>query len=181
MHGIENAYQALVRKLEVEDWSRPLSIEENRIVSDMYSLWHIRCCWKNKYIDDQELVGILPALPTYSQDDREVLEKSNMMTSTDRGARAVLPGRHIAGILVQNDYGRVRNALRGYSWGIVESECGEFIVPDKSSIGLCLPVTPTICFFGGQDDRSVIAKPELQQMNAVLRLGSEQYYFGRKL
>ena len=181
MHGIENAYQALVSKLEVEDWSRPLSIEENQIVSDMYSLWHIRCCWKNKYIDDQELLGMLPARPAYSQDDREVLEKSNMMTSTDRGARAVLPGRHIAGILVQNDYSRVRNALRGYSWGIVESECGEFIAPDKSSIGLCLPVTPTIYFFGGQDDRCVVTKPELRHMNAVLRLGSEQYYFGRNL
>ena len=46
MHGIENAYQALVSKLEVEDWSRPLSIEESQIVSNMHSLWHARCCWK---------------------------------------------------------------------------------------------------------------------------------------
>lgn len=104
-----------------------------------------------------------------------------MATSTDRGESTVLPGRHIAGIRVQNDYGRVRNALRSYSWGIVESECGEFIVPDKSSAGLCLPVTPTIYFSGGQDDRRVVTKPELRYMNTVLKLGSEQYYFGRKL
>ena len=181
MHGIENAYQTLVSKLEVDGWSRPLSIEENRIVSDMYSLWHVRCCWKEKYVDDQELVGILPARPAFSQGDREALEKSNIATSIDRGETAVLPSRHIAGILVQNDWGRVRNVLRGYSWGVVESECEEFIVPDKCSIALCLPVTPTICFFGGQVDRRVVTKEELRHLNAALESGSEQYYFGRKL
>ncbi len=121
MQGIENAYQDVVSQLEVEDWSRRLGIEENQTVTDMYSLWHVRCCWKNKYLNDQELPGALPARPGYSQDDREALEKSNMVTSIDRGASAFLPGRHIAGTLVQNDYGRVRNALRGYSWGIVQS------------------------------------------------------------
>ena len=181
MQGTENAYQDVVSQLEVEGWSRRLGIEENQIVTDMYSLWHVRCCWKNKYLNDQELPGVLPARPGYSQDDREALEKSNMVTSIDRGASAVLPGRHIAGILVQNDYGRVRNALRGYSWGIVKSVCGEFIVPDKSSAGLCLPVTPTIYFSAGQDNRRVVMKSELRHMNTALRLGSEQYYFGRKL
>ena len=181
MQGIENAYQDIVSQLEAEGWSRRLSIEESQVVTDMYSLWHVRCCWKNKYLDDQELVGILPARPGYSQDDREALEKSSMATYIDRGASAVLPGRHIAGFLVQHDYGRVRNVLRGYSWGIVESACGEFIVPDKSSAGLCLPVTPTIYLSGGQDDRRVVTKPELHYMNTVLKLRSEQYYFGRKL
>ena len=181
MQDIENEYQALVSKLEVEDWSRPLGVEENRIIADMYSLWHVRCCWKDKYPDDQELVGVLPARPAYSPDDREVLEKNNMVTSIDRGARAYMPGRHIAGFLVQNGYGLVRDAVRGYSWGIVESECGEFIVPDNSSIGLFLPVTPTKFFFVGQDDRRVVNKPELRHMNTMFRLGSEHYYFGRKL
>ena len=181
MRGIENAYQNLVSELEIEDWSRPLSIEEHQIISDMYSLWHVRCCWKSKYLDDQELVGILPARPAYSQDDREALEKSNIATSIDRGTKAVLPGRHIAGILVQNDWGRVRSALGSYSWGIVESECGEFIVPDKNSVALCLPVTPAICFFAGQDVRRVVTQQQSRHMNAVLRSGSEQYYFGRSL
>ena len=181
MQSIENAYQELVSKLEVAGWSRPLSIEENQIVADMYSLWHVRCCWKNKYLDDQELVGVLPARPGYSQDEREALEKSNMVTSTDCGASAVLPGRHIAGFLVQHDWGRVRNALRGYSWGIVESKFGEFIVPDNSGVGLCVPVTPTICFSCGQNERRVVTKSDLLHMNAAFRSGSEQYYFGRQL
>lgn len=181
MHGIENAYQALVSELEVEDWSRPLSIEEKQIISDMYSLWHVRCCWKDKYIDDQELVGILPARPAFSQDEREALEKSNIATSTDRGERVALPSRHIAGFRVQNGWGRVRNALRGYSWGLAASECGEFIVPDKCSTALCLPVTPTMCFLGGQEDRRVVTKSEWHHINAALRSGSEQYYFGRSL
>lgn len=181
MQGIESAYQALISKLEVEDWSRPLGIEENQIVTDMYSLWHVRCCWKNKYLGDQELLGILPARPGYSKDDREALEKSKMVTSIDRGGSAVLPGRHIAGFLVQDNFSRVRNFLRSYSWGMVESKCGEFIVPDKSSVGLCLPVTPTIYFSGGQDGRRVVTKSELRYTNTLLKLSSEQYYFGKKI
>lgn len=46
MQSVENAYQELVSKLEVEGWSRRLSSEEDQIVTDMYSLWHVRCCWK---------------------------------------------------------------------------------------------------------------------------------------
>ena len=181
MHEIESAYQALVGKLEEEDWSRSLSIEESRIVSEMYSLWHVRCCWKNKPVDDQELVGILPARPAFSWDDREALEKSNMATSSDCGERVVLPSRHIAGSRVQDDWGRVRKAIRGCAWGIVESVCGEFIVPDKCSTALCLPVTPTICFIGGQVDSRVVTKAELRHINAVLGSDREQYYFGRNL
>ena len=181
MQGIENEYQGVVSQLEVEGWSRRLRSEENQIVTDMYSLWHVRSCWKKKRLKDQKLVGVLPPRSEYSQDDREVLEKHNIVIPKVIGSCVYLPGHQLAGDVIQIDWSDIKRVLQGCYWGMVQSKSGEFIVPDISGHRLFLPVTPTIMFVGGLREYCVITEPQLRQLNQQFKLISEQYYFGRQL
>ena len=182
MQSIENRYQDLASKLVTGGAAHWLSIAENQVVTDMYSLWHVRCCWKNQHLENQELIGILAPSEDYCKDQRESLEKHNLWTHVYEGCGASvhIPGHHIAGFLVQNDWGRVRNALRNCHWGILESDSGEFIVPDISRAGLALPVTPTMWLMKGEGHR-IVSKPELHQINEYVKLHSEKYYFKRPI
>ena len=180
MQKIERAYQEFVSQLVIDAATRRLNTQENQTVTDMYSLWHVRCCWRRVRLGDQELVGILAPTDDYSSNDKELLEKHNLSTCKTDGASVSIPGRHIAGILIQNDWGRVRRALRGFSWAIVESKFGEFIVPDNAGIRSAMPVTPTIYLTKGTGYHKVSGS-ELREINALLKAGSEQYYFGRQL
>lgn len=179
MPHIEDAYQALANELEVGGAAYRMGIEENQVVTDMYSLWHVRCCWKNLYIEDQELKGILAPSEDYSEDQRELLERHHFWTCEYEkcSTNVSIPGHHIAGFLLQRDWGRVRNALRGCQWRILESNSGEFIVTDSSRAGLVMPVTPTVCLVVTEGNSEL----ELRQVNALMKRRSEQYYFGRLL
>ena len=182
MQDIESAYQDLASELETVSEARCIGTEESQIVTDMYSLWHVRCCWKNLRIENQELIGVLAPSEDYCDDRRELLEAHHLWTYEYEscGSSVSIPGHHIAGYLVQRDWGRVRYALKECHWGILESNFGEFIVPDNSRAGLVMPVSPTICLTLGEG-RCVISEMELHQINASLKLSSEQYYFGRQL
>lgn len=181
MQNVENAYQVFVSKLEADGVDRRLSNEENQIVTSMYSLWHVRCCWKNKRLKDQNLLGILPPSTEYSKDDREVLEKHNIVAPKIIGSNVYLPSHQLAGNAIRVKWSHVKRDLQGCYWGMVQSKSGEFIVPDISGNRLFLPVTPTIMFVGGLHEYCVIDEPQLRQLNQQFKLISEQYYFGRQL
>ena len=182
MQSIENRFQELASKLAagyVPNW---FSAADNQVVTEMYSLWHVRCCWKNQRIENQELKGILAPSEDYCEDERELLEKHNFSTCVWEGcgSNVHIPGHHIAGALVQIDWGRVRNALRDCHWEVLESNSGEFIVPDSSRVGLVLPITPTMCLTEGEG-RRIISKAELHQLNELVKLHSQEYYFERPI
>ena len=180
MQEIENAYQELANRVEAGALVRRLNATERRVVSDMYALWNLRWYWKRQPLEDQELVGVLAPSKDYSLDQREMLEKHHVMSVKADADRVSIPGRHVAGAIIQMDLDRIRDELRRCSWGILKSRVGEFIVPDNSSSRIILPISPTLCFTN-REGYGVVSESALQEMNERSRQESEVFYFGRKL
>ncbi len=100
-------------------------------------------------------------------EQQENLEKNGYSFMTENG----MPGRMVAGILIQRHVYHFQRQLIGIPWGIVTAAQGEFVIPDEFGTTPIIPVSPTICLIAAWDnavlDRSGVKSVNLESTSAV--------------
>ena len=149
MLEVENAYQELADGIEEGRIVRRLRVAENRVVTEMYSLWWLRSKWQRKPLPDEPLMDVIELEHECSKDDRERLEKAGVSVI---GPGPKLDGRHIASGVIQLHFFRLRERLKGLRWAILSTRAAEFLVPDTAETPY-LPVAPKLCLVPGEGYR----------------------------
>ena len=125
---------------------RRLRVAENRVVTEMYSLWRVRSKWRRIPLPDEPLKDVIELEYECSKDERERLEKAGVSVI---GPGPKLDGRHIASGVMQLHFFRLRERLKGLRWAILSTRDAEFLVPDTAETSY-LPVTPKLCLVPGE-------------------------------
>lgn len=146
MREVEDAYQELADDIEEGRIVRRLRVAENRVVTEMYSLWRVRSKWRRIPLPDEPLKDVIELEYECSKDERERLEKAGVSVI---GPGPKLDGRHIASGVMQLHFFRLRERLKGLRWAILSTRDAEFLVPDTAETSY-LPVTPKLCLVPGE-------------------------------
>ena len=141
-------------------------------VTAMYALWLVRSAWRDAPVPDQRIENATGVEQEWSRDQREELEKAGIGSIRPD---MVFDGRHIASGVIQLDFYRAREALKGRRWAILASRDLEFLVPDVP-VGLSLPVTPRLCLVPGRGYR-MARRPDVERLNVVAVRCSRRYFF----
>lgn len=117
--------------------------------------------------------GVTPDKLT--DDQRENLEKNGMIVGDSIGA---LPGRMLAGIVIQRHIHEIVKQLKNEHWGIAVALDGEFIVPDDFGTTPIVPVTPKLCLIAGCGDVALL-RHGVRELNRTAIAASRQYLVAR--
>ena len=98
MREVEDAYQELADGIEEGRIVRQLRVDENRVVTEMYSLWRVRSKWRRTPLPDEPLKDVIGLEHECSKDERERLEKAGVNVI---GPGLKPDGRHIASGVMQ--------------------------------------------------------------------------------
>lgn len=176
MKEVEDAYQELADKIAAGNVDRPLKLEENCVVTDMFLLWLYRWVYCNNPLEDQPIKSASGVTHNYSKDVQERLEKRGFISIKPD---LTISGRHFTGINIQLEIINGRKHMKDFSWCILNCREVEFVVPDNPA-HFVLPVTPNVCLV-----REVGCQPvsthTIAELNERVKEKSEKYYFGRSL
>ena len=174
MREVEDAYQELANGIEEGRIVRRLRIPENRIVTEMYSLWWLRSKWRGRPLPDEPLMDVIELEHECSKDERERLEKAGLSVI---GPGPKLDGRHIASARIQLDFFSLREHLERLSWRILSTRDGEFVVPDTAERPY-LPVTPKLCLVPGEGYQ-IASASTVATLNALSVQESCSHFFAK--
>ena len=148
----------------------PFNSSDNNIISTFYVLCRLRSEVKaNPYPDARS--SAIPGTVA-SKDKEEILEKNGYMFSKGN----VIPSRFINGINIQILLERL--IPENTSWGLIQSNEIEFIVPDSfGNIGI-VPLSPHHCLAANHTGGIITAK-NATEINETAINCSTEYYFAK--
>ena len=149
MREVEDAYQELADGIEEGRIVRRLRAAENRVVTEMYSLWWLRSKWRRRPLPDEPLMDVIKLEHECSKEERDRLEKARVSVI---GPGPKLDGRHIASGVIQLNFFSLRERIEGLRWAILSTRDAEFLVPDTAETPY-LPMTPKLCLVPGEGYR----------------------------
>lgn len=172
MSPIERSFGIIAKRI-LGGGAITLDIAAHSVISDMYSLWRIRL---------HRAKNPLPPLPLGMRMERSVSEDAmdqgehyGIITPTFDGK---IPGRMIAGPLLQLALDRQAKIMSGKRWGIVRSKEGEFVLPDCFGDFMVMPLSPNCCLIADNDDVTVGIEV-VSKLNAVAKANSTTYLVAR--
>jgi hypothetical protein len=170
MKDIEDAFQAIASKI-IDGTVSTINAAENIIVNRFYALWYIRA--RLRTLDTQEIQLNKVTGRNLTQDEEERLEKNGILFIREGGK---VPARQMNGIQIQRWIDAyTSDSLSAATWGIIQAQEGQFIVPDVSA-HIIIPLTPTICLAANTPDGIIVmmlfARPR-QRTHSGVRGGSQ--------
>ena len=172
---IEDPFQAMVDQIELHN-TNSTNIINHGIVSRMYASWYARAHFQK--FEDQQLLGVIGPAKSYSEDEREQLEKAGVVSIDGENKIA---GRQMAWPHLLRHMDLIERDLSNREWGLLNSSVGEFIVPDKPPADLiALPLTPTRMLVLDYPSQT-IPLIAVAQINQSFLESAETYYFAREI
>jgi hypothetical protein len=170
---IEGAYQQIADA--AVNGCRTFTKEQHEAITEMFFLWKARFETKGEDREDIYANGITGS--ALDLDQQEILESKGVMFMLEGGR---MPRRFMNGIglRMRIDYDRIHSG--SINWGILEAIEGEFIVPDTTGSVRLMPISPKLCFMGGQTNIRLNFEA-VAETNAFLRTLAVDYYFARDL
>lgn len=171
---LESDFQVLASKI-VSNPSTTLDSDENALATSFFALVCARTIARRNPIPDQELIGAKP-VSTFDKDAMEKLEKIGYTVLSQAGS---VPGRMLAGPILQIQMQGICNELKGAVWNVVLSDSADFIVSDSIDRVPAIPVSPKImlCI----DKHGTLTPEEVQENNETAKHECDLYYFGNDL
>lgn len=176
MKKIEDKFQSLAEDVISEAVS-VIGTKEKRIIDDFFALLVLRTESKADPLPDQSVPGIIQLEHAPTKDEQELLEKNDIGFIRPN---FTIPGRQLRGINIQKNIIRAPKELADTRWGILKTQSGEFIVPDRFAGLNVVPLTPTCCLLSPSQNRE-ISSHELVRINRKAVAVSSEYYFARDL
>lgn len=91
-----------------------------------------------------------------------------------------MPGRMVAGPLMQLALDRQAIAMAGKRWGVVRAKEGEFVLPDTFGDYMVLPLSPT-CYLIADENDGTVGMQGVSHLNAVAKANATIYLAARDL
>ena len=175
MKAIEERFQRLISPI-VSGSSRTIPHDQRWIVDQMYALWFIRSRYREINRQEAHLHGGVGHKLT--KDQEELLEEGGYLFAREGGA---MPARQLNGlqIMLRADEYAKNIKLRVEKWGAIETQSGEFIVPDVP-FHTILPISPRLALVNSEQDGQ-ITEQNLQQINRAMSAGCQSYFFALDL
>ena len=95
-------------------------------------------------------------------------------------ADGAIPGRMMAGPLIQLALDRQEEALAGKRWGIIRAKEGEFVLPDSFGDFMIMPLSPVCCLVADEYDGSVRLEG-VTQLNELAQANATKFLAARDL
>lgn len=177
MGEIERKFGLIAKRIVVGQIpSAQLDQASHEAISSMYSLWRIRHHRACNPLPDLRLNMVAPER-AMSQDDMDDGEHHGIIGITPDG---LVPGRIMAGPLLQLALDRQASAMTGKRWGIVRAREGEFALPDTFGDHMIMPLSPTCCLIADEEDCTA-GLEGVMHLNATARLNAKAYLAARSL
>jgi hypothetical protein len=154
----------------------PLRVADHEAITRMFSLWKVRTHFARNPVPDTRLKMVRPerAVSPGAMDEGEHVGLITMH------ADGTIPGRMIAGPLLQFGLDRQIASMPSKRWGIVRAGNGEFVLPDSFGDFMVMPLSPTCSFIADHDD-DVLELEAVSKLNAVAKASSTIYLAARSL
>lgn len=156
--------------------SAQLDQASHEAISSMYSLWRIRYHRACNPLPNLRLNIVAPER-AMSQEAMDDGEHHGIIGITPDGR---VPGRIMAGPLLQLALDRQASAMSGKRWGIIRAREGEFALPDTFGDYMIMPVSPTCCLIADEEDGTAGLEGVIH-LNATARLNAKAYLAARSL
>jgi hypothetical protein len=150
---------------------------EKKIVNASFALCCLRAEWKSQQIPSQPIPFAIGLQHNTTNDNQELLEKCCV---TCFGPGVTIPGRSVAGSVMQLRIFDLQRQLEDSKWGIMKAATGQFLVPDNLSYGRVLPISPSICLVSAGDN-GLLSEGEVAWLNQSAIRASTEYYFANDL
>ncbi len=174
MSGIERQF-GIVTKDILCGAAAKLDSAAHSAVSEMYSLWRIRHHRAQNPLADLRICAASErSVSTKAMDEGE---HYGIITITADGK---VPGRMIAGPLVQLALDRQAEAMADKRWGLVRAREGEFALPDTFGDYMVMPLSPS-CYLIADEDDGTVGIEGVSQLNSVARATAITYIAARDL
>jgi hypothetical protein len=175
MKDIEDKFQALVDCILSEPVTE-LSSEQTEVINEFFGLWRGRADRRNIPMQRIRPGGEFKVGYERTQDDLELLEKHNIISTAPDGTFAF---RDFNGASILLDVERFNDQLEGRRWAVIRPLEGEFCVPDVPMHGI-IPIAPKIAFVVDAESR-LITRGNLARINVKLLEAARGYVFARSL
>jgi hypothetical protein len=175
MLAIENRFQTVAAQIEVNP-SIVLTPDQHQAITEFWALWVLRAQFRSQPEGDRVFNGI--AGENLNNQQRDVVESQS--GTFVLGSTGAMPGRFVAGALIQKGIDEHTYNLRGQVWGVIRADEGEFIVPDEPKQFTAVPLAPMLLLCLNHDS-CVISKSEVAKANTTFRQVSKRYYFARDI
>ena len=185
---IDNKFATIVKKVE-SNKNYSFSEEENETISEMFASWHIRQHYSKNEIPEQYAEGVLDLSHEYTQDEREQLEKANIVSmEKDENGKIFLPKHHVKGGIAMLQIIKFKKQLdKNIEWGILKSKNLEFIVPNNPVNNIMtldtkryIPIFPNMVLAYNEKNKE-IKDYKVKEINKQFQFNCDKFYFARDL
>lgn len=170
---IEVTYQHIADA--VVNGRRTFTDEQQEAITEMFFLWTARHETKAEDREDIYANGITGS--DFDLDQQEILESNGCIFMLPGGR---MPRRFMNGISLRVRMDNDRIHAGPVHWGVLEAKEAEFIVPDTTGGVTLMPISPKLCFMGGQESLC-LDFDAVAEANGLMRSRAEAYYFARDL
>lgn len=143
-------------------------------VAHFFSLWY----WRSRQAPQTEtefrFEGLTGTNLTLEEEER--LEKKHVLF-TRAGGRA--PSRFLTGIRLQGRVDQYAHQIKGWTWGVIQAQAGEFLMPDVPSHGF-VPLTPKVALAANHPNCTVL-KSNLKEINIAFLAYTWRYFVARNI
>lgn len=119
-------------------------------------------------------MGVLDVDQKPTKDERELLEKNGIASTRPD---LIISGRLIVGVKIRMAVMQNCKRLRNVPWGILRSQVGEFILPDRTPSGI-LPIEPHLCLRPYAGD-PMLSEDQARELNKIAIASSLEWYLAR--
>jgi hypothetical protein len=173
MKHIEDQFQDLADKVlsgEIEH----VSGEHTQIANRFYALWYHRS--RVEPTDEIETQMNKVTGENLSKDQQERLEKQHILFVRPGGKIAT---RHLTAFQLQAKIDLYSQQIKDYTWGVIQTPKGEFVMPDAPSHGL-MPIAPNVLLAANHPNGTVL-KSNLIKINTAFLAYTRNYFFARNI
>lgn len=172
---LEDCFQSIVQ-LVLSEGLRTFDNEQNAAISEFFLLWRFRQLARANPLPDIKLNALGPARHL-SKDEHEKMEMARVLTFRSDGT---LPSRSITSIQIQRAIDHNIYALRGRKWGVLESRCREFLVPDAFLDTAVIPISPRFAL-SLDSESSLVGDDVVAKANLAALSECTEYVFSSRL
>lgn len=153
-----------------------LDAADHAVVTKMFSLWRVRNYFANKPLPDFTVAGVRPER-VLSNNEMDECEHFGIISMRSDGS---IPGRMMAGPLLQLKLDQQVASMAGMRWGIINAANGEFLLPDGFGDLMVMPLSPKCCFVADHVD-AVAPRSVVAEINSLAKVSAKTYLAARDL
>ena len=173
MKQIEDRFQALVDDL-LTGRVEFIDDEQAWAVNLFFSLWYWRSRQEKPTNPEVQLNGMTGN--SFSLEEEERLEKAHVIFTREGGR---VPSRFITSVQLQSRVIQYARQIEDWTWGVIQAQAGEFLMPDVPSHGL-LPITPKIVLAANHPNGTVL-QSNLREINIAFLAYTWRYFLARDI